>query len=186
MLAVTTSVRIDRPREEVFRYLCDVANHAEFTDHFTESWRLTREDSYGAGAGARFRLKRRTDRFGWADVNLVEVEPPQRIAAPGRMGKYNRIRTMNVWELRDAGHGSTDVEWLFTAEPKTASDRINQALGGARWFKRRHNKALKRLRSILEEDRGRGRRATVAGGARKPASGFHFSSRDESLDSAPA
>lgn len=177
MLAVTTSVLIDRPRGEVFEYLCDIANHAEFSDHFTSEWRLTREDSYGAGAGARFKVNRRLDRFGWADVNFVEVDAPWRIVAPGRMGKFNRIQTLSVWELDPSPSGkSTTVEWAFTAAPKTLSDRINQGLGGTRWFKRRHRKALRRLRSILEEDRGRGRRATVAGGARKPASGFHFSS----------
>ena len=42
-----------RPREEVFAYLADVANHPEFTDHFLKDWRLTREDSEGRGAGAR-------------------------------------------------------------------------------------------------------------------------------------
>jgi uncharacterized protein YndB with AHSA1/START domain len=177
VLAVTTSVLIDRPRAEVFEYLCDVANHAEFCDHFTTKWHLTREDSYGAGAGARYRLKKRFDRFGWADINLVEVDTPWRLFAPGRMGKYNRIKTVAIWELHPSTSGSgTNVEWTFTAEPKTASDRMNQSLGQTRWFKRRHRKALKRLRSILEEDRDRGVRATVAGGARKPASGFHFSS----------
>ena len=35
---------------------------------------------------------------------------------------------------------------------------------------RRHwRRALRRLRTILEEDRGRGSRATIAGGPRKPA-----------------
>jgi uncharacterized protein YndB with AHSA1/START domain len=176
VLAVTTSVLIDRPREEVFEYLCDIANHPEFTDHFTQDWRLTREDSYGAGAGARYKIRRRIDRFPWADVTFVEVDRPWRIVAPGRMGKYNRIRTTSIWELDPSGSQSTQVQWTFTAEPKTLSDRLLQASGTGRFFKRRHRKALKRLRSILEEDRDRGRRATVAGGARKPASGFHFSS----------
>ena len=31
------------------------------------------------------------------------------------------------------------------------------------WFKRQSNKGLKRLRAILEEDRRRGTRTTVAG-----------------------
>jgi hypothetical protein len=31
---VTVSVVIDRPREEVFAYLVDIANHPEFTDHY--------------------------------------------------------------------------------------------------------------------------------------------------------
>jgi uncharacterized protein YndB with AHSA1/START domain len=174
--AVTTSVLIDRPREEVFTYLVDVANHAEFMDHFTERWNLLREDSVGKGSGARFHIKRRLDRFSWADMSLVEVDAPWRIIAFGRMGKFNRIRTSSVWQLDPSGAKSTEVQWAFSTEPKTLPDRLLEAFGGRRFFKRRHAKALRRLRSILEEDRDRGRRVTVAGGPRKPASGFHFSS----------
>jgi uncharacterized protein YndB with AHSA1/START domain len=48
---VTVNVTIDRPREEVFAYLADVANHPEFTDHYRKDWRLTRENSEGRGGG---------------------------------------------------------------------------------------------------------------------------------------
>ena len=40
-----SAVTIDRPREEVFDYLADIANHPEFTDHYLKDWRLTREES---------------------------------------------------------------------------------------------------------------------------------------------
>jgi uncharacterized protein YndB with AHSA1/START domain len=46
---VSAHIVIDRPREEVFDYLADIANHAEFTDHWLTEWRLTRVDSYGRG-----------------------------------------------------------------------------------------------------------------------------------------
>ena len=36
------------------------------------------------------------------------------------------------------------------------------------------SKAMRRLQSILEEDYGRGKRPTIAGGARKPATGSPF------------
>ena len=51
------TVSIAKPREEVFEYLADIANHAEYTDHYLTDWHLTREQSYGRGAGARFRVK---------------------------------------------------------------------------------------------------------------------------------
>ena len=60
---VSVEITIARPREEVFEYLADVANHAEFNDHFMVDWHLTREDTYGYGAGARFRLKMPFNRF---------------------------------------------------------------------------------------------------------------------------
>ena len=52
---ITVSATISRPREEVFEYLADIANHAEFSDHYLVDWHLTRENPYGKGAGARFR-----------------------------------------------------------------------------------------------------------------------------------
>ena len=41
----TVSSTISKPREEVFEYLADIANHPEFTDHYLVDWRLTRENS---------------------------------------------------------------------------------------------------------------------------------------------
>ena len=68
---VTVEITIDRPRGEVFEYLADIANHAEFTDHFLVDWRLTREESYGQGAGARYRVKAPLNRYAWGDATLV-------------------------------------------------------------------------------------------------------------------
>ena len=97
---VTLDVTIDRPREEVFAYLADIANHPEFIDHFLKDWRLLREDSDGRGAGARYRQDARFDRFGYYDLNLAEVEPPYRIVGVGRGGKYNRIKTFHAVDAR--------------------------------------------------------------------------------------
>ena len=54
------------------------------------------------------------------------------------------------------------------------SDKILESLGARGWLRRKTRKAMGRLRSILEEDHGRGRRATVAGGPPKPASAYRF------------
>ena len=47
--------------------------------------------------------------------------------------------------------------------PALPSDRIMEALGMRGWLRRNGRKALKRLRRILEEDKGRGARATIGG-----------------------
>jgi uncharacterized protein YndB with AHSA1/START domain len=161
---VTASVNIDRPREEVFDYLADIANHSEFTDHFLKDWRLTRIDSVGRGAGARYRLDAPLQRFGWNDMTFVEVERPYTIVAVGRGGKYNRIKTFASWTLTPAAGGGTKVEYTAETEPPLITDRILEGLGGTRGrFKRGARKALRRLQSILEEGHGRGARATVGG-----------------------
>ncbi len=161
---VSVDVTIARPREEVFEYLADIANHAEFTDHYLVDWHLTREDPYGRGAGARFKVRAPLTRFPWADVSFVEVERPRRIVEAGRTGKYNRIRTVGTYELEPGAGGTTRVTFTIETDPRMPSDRLAEMLGARRWFRRQNGRALRRLRSILEEDRGRGRRATVAAG----------------------
>lgn len=160
---ITVSTTISRPREEVFEYLADIANHAEFTDHYLIDWHLTREDSYGEGAGARFRVKAPFSRFSWADVTFAEVQPPYRILARGRGGKYNRIRMVATYTLSPGAGNSTRVEYTIETLPVMLSDKLMEMFGGRSWNKRQASKALRRLRLILEEGRARGRRASVAG-----------------------
>jgi uncharacterized protein YndB with AHSA1/START domain len=160
---VTLHVNIDRPREEVFAYLADIANHPEFTDHFLKSWRLTRVDSEGRGAGARYHQHGRFDRFGYYDMSFAEVEPPYRLIAVGRGGKYNRIKTFHQWTLEPNASG-TRLEYSYETEPPLPTDRLIEAVGGRRrWFQRNSGKALRRLQSILEDNRERGARATIGG-----------------------
>ena len=160
---VTVSVTIDKPREEVFDYLADIANHPEFTDHYLKQWRLTRVESYGRGAGARYRIDAPRNRFGWADMTFIEVDRPYRIVAVGRSGKFNRIKTFASWTLSPAPGGGTRVEFATETEPLLITDKLMESLGFRRWLRRRTSKALRRLRGILEDDEGRGTRASVAG-----------------------
>ena len=162
----SVSVVISAPREAVFDYLADIANHAEFTDHFLVDWHLTRLDSVGVGAGARFRVKAPLNRFPWADATFAEVERPHRIVEVGRAGKYNRVRTLGVYELDPVGHGSTRVRFTFQTVPATLSDEILESFGARSFLRRKNERALRRLRDIMEGQVPvpRGRRVTVAGG----------------------
>jgi len=161
---VTASVKIDRPREEVFEYLADIANHAEFTDHYLVDWHLLREDSVGRGAGARFRVKAPGARFAWGDSTFAEVERPRRIVEVGRTGKGNRVRTLGVYELTPGPSDTTRVSFTLQTESRVLSDRIMEALGQRAWLRRKNGRALRRLRSILERGEGRGQRVSVAAG----------------------
>jgi uncharacterized protein YndB with AHSA1/START domain len=168
---VTVSTVISAPREAIFDYLQDVANHAEFTDHFLVDWHLTRADSVGRGAGARFRVTAPGNRYGWADVTFAEVERPHRIVEQGRTGKGNRIRTLGVYQLDPVAGGATRVTFTLQTAPATFADRLVEGLGARGWTRRKNRKALHRLRAIMEEGATegaraarRGRRVTVAGG----------------------
>jgi uncharacterized protein YndB with AHSA1/START domain len=157
----TVSTTIAKPREQVYEYLADIANHAEFTDHYRVDWRLLRVDPYGPGAGARFRVKAPLQRFSWADMSFAEMQPPFRIVERGRGGKYNRIRMVGTYTLSPGPSGTTKVQYTFETEPQQVSDKLMESLGGRSWTRRKAAKAMRRLRLILEEGRDRGQRASV-------------------------
>jgi uncharacterized protein YndB with AHSA1/START domain len=164
---LTVSVIVDAPRERVFDYLQDIANHPEFTDHYLVDWHLTRENSVGRGAGARFRVKAPGNRFSWADVTFAEVQRPHRIVETGRMGKTNRVRTLGVYELAQGSGATTRVSFTLQTQPATLSDRIMEGMGARGWLKRKNARAMRRLRAIVEAGPNASRptrRVTVAGG----------------------
>jgi uncharacterized protein YndB with AHSA1/START domain len=161
---VSVEITVGRPREEVFDYLADIANHLEFTDHYVTDFHVTREDTVGPGAGARFRLKIPLQRFSWLGVRFVEVDRPWRIVEAGRGGKYNRTRAMIVYTLEPAFDEGTRVQMSMETVPATITDRLMEKLGMRGWMRLQQRRALRRLRSILEDGTHRGARATVAGG----------------------
>lgn len=164
MNPASVSTVIAKPREQVWAYVSDISNMSEFTDHFLSDWRLTRVDPRGRGAGARFRINSPLNRFSWSDLTIVEAEAPYRIIARGSGGKMNRVRQLCVITLTEAAGGGTRVEWSWETVPAKPSDRLMEMLGGHGWWKRRMNRGIRRLKTILEQDRGRGQRVTVAGG----------------------
>jgi uncharacterized protein YndB with AHSA1/START domain len=168
---LTVSIVVSAPRERIFDYLQDIANHPEFTDHYLVDWHLTRIDSVGLGAGARYRVKAPGNRFSWGDSTFIEVERPHRLVEAGRTGKNNRIRTMGVYELAPASGGATKVSFTLETKPTKLSDRLMESMGARSWMRRKNRRAMRRLRGILEqspgargERGGAGRRVTVAGG----------------------
>ncbi|MGH2873881.1 MAG: SRPBCC family protein [Solirubrobacteraceae bacterium] len=158
----TVTTTIAKPREEVWEYLADIANHPEFCDHYLVDWHLTRVQTRGLGAGARFRVKAPMNRFAWADLTFAEMQPPFKIVERGRGGKYNRIRMVGTYTLSPGPGGTTRVQYTFETEPAQLSDKLMETLGGRSWTRRKAARAMRRLRAILEEGRDRGSRATVA------------------------
>jgi carbon monoxide dehydrogenase subunit G len=156
----TVSTTIERPREEVYEYLADIANHAEFSDHYLVDWHLTRTNTYGEGAGARFRAKAPLQRFAWADTVIADMQPPYKILQHGRGGKYNRIRMLGVYTLQPTSNGGTRVQYTFETEPSQLSDKLMENLIVRSWTKRNAARAMRRLRSILEDGKRRGERAS--------------------------
>ena len=172
MQPCTITQRIASPPSAVFDYLSDAANFPEFTDHFLDDWHMTREETYGLGAGGRFKEELPFARFGWGDMAIVEREEPRLLVLAGRSGKYNRIRTLTIFQLSDDGDNGTIIELSLETHPVYPSDKFLEALAQNRSRTRGWKKSLRRLAAILEHGEQRGERATIAGGARKPATGL--------------
>jgi uncharacterized protein YndB with AHSA1/START domain len=161
MRPVTVSSVVDAPRERVFDYLSDIANHLEFSDHFIDQFRLTRLDSRGVGAGARFRIASWLARIPglapfasiWAEIVITELERPHRILTEGAGGRIGRTSIRGEFLLTAHDHGMSRVTYTFSTDPATRGDRLREALGGRAWTRRQLARGLRRLRTILEQGR---------------------------------
>lgn len=161
---VSAEVEIDAPRERVFEMVGDLALRPSFTDHFVSEFRLTRIESRGVGAGARFRLAL-PPRSIWMDTAIVEAESPQRIVEHGRGGRANRIPSTTVWELREGAGPLVRLRVSFWTEPSSIVDRVLEKLSGsAMRLERDWRQALRRLRDQLESEASPARPVAVAGG----------------------
>ena len=136
----------------MFDYLADIANHAEFSDHYLVDWHLLREDPRGVGAGARFRVKAPLNRFAWADLTISEAQRPYRILERGRGGKYNRTRIVATYTLQPAPDRRTRVDLTLRPSPRCPPIRLMEALGGRSWMRRKSARAMRRLRRSSRRD----------------------------------
>jgi uncharacterized protein YndB with AHSA1/START domain len=161
---VSAEIEIDAPRERVFATIADLARRPSFTDHFLSGFHLTRIESSGVGAGARFRVASLL-RSVWMDTAIDELEHPYRIVERGRGGRGNRIPSTTVWELTEGAGVLTTVRVSHWTEPSNPLDRALEILAansisGQRGWR----EALRRLRELLESDGAAPLPLPVAGG----------------------
>ena len=127
---VTVSIVVSAPREQVFDYLQDIANHPEFTDHYLVDWHLTRIDSVGRGRGRALSREgaRQPLQLGRRDVRRGRAPAPDRRgrAAPARTTASARSASTSS---RPPRRGTTRVR--FTLRDR-ARDAVRPADGGAR------------------------------------------------------
>ncbi|MGC1166909.1 MAG: SRPBCC family protein [Solirubrobacterales bacterium] len=162
---IRAEAEIDVPRERVFETIGDLAFRPAFTDHFLSSFHLTRLESTGAGAGARFRVEAPL-RSVWMDTTIVELDPPFRIVERGQGGRVNRIANHTVWELTEGPGSLTSVRLSHWTEPSPVDRGLELLSAGSVWQQRSWREALKRLRDGLESADWDGSRIAVAGGNR--------------------
>jgi uncharacterized protein YndB with AHSA1/START domain len=162
---IHAETEIDLPRERVFEAIGDLAVRPAFTDHFLSSFHLTRIESSGVGAGARFRVEAPL-RSVWMDTTIVALEAPFRIVERGQGGRVNRIPTHTVWELTEAPGSLTAVRISHWTEPGHFDRGLELFSAASVWQERSWREAMRRLREGLESGTLEGERVAVAGGSR--------------------
>jgi uncharacterized protein YndB with AHSA1/START domain len=161
---VSAEIEIDVPRQRAFDAIADLALRPAFTDHFLSDFHLTRIESRGVGAGARFRIAVWPRRV-WMDTTVAEVEEPHRLLEHGRGGRGNRIPSTTLWELTEGPGALTRVRVSYWTEPSNTVDRALELLSAASIpYERGWREALRRLRDQLESGELDRHRLTVAGG----------------------
>ena len=163
---VSAELAIDAPRRRAFDFVADLGNRPAFTDHFISDFHLSRLESSGIGAGARFRFYAPPQAI-WMDTVIEAWEPPHRISERGAGGRLNRIPSATEWELTEGPGSLTTVRVAYWTEPGNPIDRGKEILGAAsHWYTRDWAAALRRLRELLESDRKPGEGVGVAGADR--------------------
>jgi uncharacterized protein YndB with AHSA1/START domain len=162
---ISAETEIDVPRERAFEAIGDLALRPAFTDHFLESFHLTRIESRGVGAGARFRVEAPLRRV-WMDTTIVELDPPHLIVERGRGGRTNRIPNHTVWELTEGPGTLTTVRVAHWTEPGAVDRGLELLSAGSVWQQKGWREALHRLREGLESGAWGGEPLAVAGGNR--------------------
>lgn len=163
MRPVRANTTIDRPVDEVFDYLLDIAARPEYAPDLFLDFRLTRVESHGVGAGARFRLHRRLrDRF--AGTTIVRATPGELIVEEGSTGRAGRVPLVIEYLLEELPGSITRVQAGIETQPLNPVDKLRE-FGLRRRVKSRLPRAMGRLHDILERSPSvrPGARPTVAG-----------------------
>jgi uncharacterized protein YndB with AHSA1/START domain len=160
---VSAEVEIDVPRQRVFEAIADLGLRPAFTDHFLADFHLTRIESTGVGAGARFRFAV-WPRQVWMDTRIAEVDQPHRLVEHGRGGRGNRIPSTTLWELTEGPGSLTRVRVSYWTEPSIVDRGLELLSAASIPYERRWRTALNRLRERLESDSLGAHRIALAGG----------------------
>jgi len=106
-------------------------------------------ESTGPGAAARFRLDAPRFHY-WMETVITELEAPHLVVERGKGARIDRMPVGTAWELVPSGGTMTDVTVTFWTEPEHPVDKLKDKLTSHRWYARRFERALERLREVAE------------------------------------
>jgi uncharacterized membrane protein len=145
MKPISSSVRVDRPRDEVFAYLDKLENHPGFTDHMLVDWSFS-GPSEGVGSRSHMRpaLPGPKD---WMDLEVIESRAPE-TTVEETVGAKGRRRTRGTYVLDELPGGGTEVRFRLEWLEVPFLDRL-LAPYSRRWLQRGNDRAMQRLGEFL-------------------------------------
>ena len=144
MKPITVSVRVDRPREDVFSFLDVLANHERFTDHMLVDWSF---DGPAVGVGGKARMRAKVPGEQWMELEVLESAPPVRTVEE-TVGAHGRRRTRGTYTLDELPGGATDVHFQLEYLAAPLSERFAAPLVRA-YMRSANAKAMRRLAQTL-------------------------------------
>lgn len=141
MGSLTSSVTIDRPREEIFAFLDVLANHESFNDHFMVDWA-----SGGPRSGVGATVSLRVEAPGQAirlTMRVTESDAPARIVEESATADGRR-RNRGTYVLAESPEGGTVVTFRLEQLRRPVLDRLLAPLSRL-WLQRATDRALRRL-----------------------------------------
>ena len=112
---------IDAPRERVFDYLSDIANHAEFSDHYLQDFRLERLSPGASAPSAQLPARLPARHAVGETVLITELEAPHRIVLEGSAGPHRADPDASRVPPHAGRSRMTRVEYRSRAEPAHAA-----------------------------------------------------------------
>jgi hypothetical protein len=148
MKPVSVSVTVARPREEVFDFIDQLANHGSYMDHMFVDWHFS-GPARGIGAKARARVQAPASRE-IAEFEVVESERPSRTVEQ-TLSAHGKRETRGTYTLEELADGSTRVdfgmEWLQAPRSETVAPALTRV-----FLRRALGKGLKRLAKEIERN----------------------------------
>jgi hypothetical protein len=144
MKPICVSVRVDRPRGEVFAFLDVLANHVQFTDHMLIDWSF---DGPIAGVGGKARVRANMPGEQWMETEVLESVPPIRTVEE-TVGVNGKRRTRGTYRLEELPGDATHIHFQLEYLEAPRSERLAAPLIRA-YMKRANAKAMRRLGEAL-------------------------------------
>ena len=140
MKPIVATIRIDRPRPELFELICDLRNHEAWTDHMLVEWSGTPER-----VRVRAALPGPKD---WVDIETTELVPPSKTVERTTGAGGKRV-SYGTYTLEEDGPTATRVTFEFRMERTPRRERLLLPLLRG-WLQRGNDKAMRRLKEHAE------------------------------------